>query len=41
MHAVPLQEMVPLVGAAGHAAQLLPHEAVLVLLLTTHAPPQA
>lgn len=41
MHADPLHEMVPLVGGAGHAAQLLPHEAVLVLLLATHVVPQA
>jgi len=41
MHVDPLQEMVPLVGGAGHAAQLLPHEAVLVLLLATHVVPQA
>jgi hypothetical protein len=33
--AVPLQVMVPLVGAAGQTVQLFPHDVMLVLLLTT------
>ena len=40
-HEVPLQEMLPPAGAAGQAAQVLPHEAVLVLPLTTQVAPQA
>jgi hypothetical protein len=33
--AVPLQVMLPLVGAAGHTVQVLPQDVMLVLLLTT------